>query len=158
MTRDWVVRAAAWTLVGGWFGAFTLFAFVIAPTAFQVLPSQAAAGALVSPVLAALHNYGLLAGVALAGLGVLMRRGWFVVVAPLLLAAICGFSEYWVTPEIDAVGPRSFGIDQEEEASRRFSTLHQTSRYLFGIVQFGALGLIVAYARPQRDAAPQAET
>lgn len=147
---DWVIRATIWVLAGSWFGAMALFALVIAPTAFQVLPSQAAAGALVSPVLAALHNYGIGAGVALSGLAAVTRRGWPLIVAPLALAAICAFSEYWVTPAISEVQPRSFGVNHEVAAAERFSDLHQISRYLFGIVEFGVLGLILAFARPNR--------
>jgi hypothetical protein len=147
MTLRWAMRASAWILLAGWFGSYSLFAFVIAPTAFQVLPSQAAAGSLVSPVLAVLHNYGILAGVALTGLNVAARRGWLMVSVPLVLACACAVSEYWVTPAIGEVLPRSFGIAQEEEPAERFSRLHQTSRFLFGIVQFGTLGLIVALAR-----------
>jgi len=148
VSLEWLVRGLAWVLVAGWFGAYALFALVIAPTAFQVLPSQDAAGALVAPVLAVLHNYGILAGIALGALGTRMRRGWLVVALPLVLAAACAFSEYWVTPGINAVQPRSFGETQEVEAARRFSVLHQTSRYLFGGVLSGTLGLIVLYARP----------
>ena len=46
MAVRWALQAAVWTLLAGWFGAFSFFALVIAPTAFQVLPSQAVAGAL----------------------------------------------------------------------------------------------------------------
>ena len=144
----WLVRALALALVGGWFGAFSLFSLVIAPTAFQVLPSQAAAGALVSPVLGVLHNYGILAGISLTALGALMRQGKVAIVFPVVLTALCAISEYLVTPAITELGPRSFGEDHEVEAARRFSDLHQVSRYLFGIIQFGALGLIVLYSRP----------
>ena len=156
MALEWVIRGAAWVIVAGWFGSFSLFALVIAPTAFQVLPSQAAAGALVSPVLATLHGFGVLAGLALGALGAAMRRGWLVIALPLALAAACAVSEYWVTPAIDEVQPASFGENQHRAAAERFSDLHQTSRYLFGIVQLGTLGLIVAYARPSSRESPQA--
>ena len=155
MTLEWVIRASAWVIVAGWFGSFSLFAFVIAPTAFQVLPSQAAAGALVGPVLATLHSFGMLAGMALGGLGAAMRRGWLVIALPLALAAACGVSEYWVTPAIGEVQPAAFGENQQSAAAEHFSYLHQTSRYLFGIIQFGTLGLILAYARPSGES-PQA--
>ena len=148
MIIGWVVRASIWTLLGGWLGSFGLFALVVAPTAFQVLPSQAAAGSLVAPVLAALHNYGIAAGLGLAVLGALSRGGWLVVALPLVLAGLCGFSEYWVTPAINEVQPHSFGASQDLEASQRFSHLHQLSRYLFGTVLLGVLALVVAHARP----------
>lgn len=148
----WLLQATTWVLLAGWFGSFSLFAFVIAPTAFQVLPSQAAAGALVGPVLASLHNYGIVAGMLLAALGASLRRGGLVIALPLVLAGVCAVSEYAVTPAINEVQPHSFGEQLQREASERFSDLHQTSRILFGIVEFGAFGLILLHARPPGEA------
>ena len=145
-----------WTLLGGWLGAWALFALMIAPTAFEVLPSQASAGALVAPVLATLHHYGAAAGLGLALIGLLLGRGWPSALLPALLAALCLVSEYGVTPSISEAGPRSFGIDADPAAARQFSRHHEASRVLFGTVGFGLLGLIILHARPE-DAAPQQE-
>lgn len=150
MSRAWLLRTATWLLLGAWVGSWGLFAFVIAPTAFQVLPSQAAAGRLVAPVLGKLHNFGVLAGLGLGGLALLERRAWPLVVAPLVLAALCAVSQYGITPAINAVEPHSFGALQEVEAARRFSELHQASRYVFGTVLAGVLALLCAQARPLR--------
>ncbi len=125
----WLLRALAGTVLAGWFGSWTLFALVIAPTAFQVLPSQAAAGTFVGPVLGTLHNYGIFAGIALALLGGLLRRGRLAIVIPVVLTALCAISEYLVTPAIAELQPRSFGLDQEKEAAERFSDLHQISLF-----------------------------
>ena len=65
---EWLLRSALWLCLGGWVGAYALFAFVVAPTAFRVLSTPGDAGQLVGPVLRALHLYGLGAGAAL-GLG-----------------------------------------------------------------------------------------
>ena len=92
MRLKWALQAVAWILLAGWFGAFSFFALKIAPTAFQVLPSQAAAGALVAPLLASLHNYGIVAGALLAALGAALRGGRLAVALPLALAAICAVS------------------------------------------------------------------
>jgi len=138
----WVLRTALWLLLGGWLGAWGLFGLVIAPTAFQVLPSQAAAGALVAPVLSALHNYGIVAGIGLALLGVLLRRRPLLVALPACLALLCAISEYRVTRAIEQVAPRSFGEQQDPEAAVRFSELHQTSRLLYGCVGLGVLALV----------------
>lgn len=150
-----------WTLLGGWFGSWALFALKIAPTAFEVLPSQADAGAMVAPVLATLHNYGVVAGLGLALIALLLGRGWPTALLPACLAALCLVSEYGVTPAISEVRPLSFGIDADAEAAMEFSELHETSRFLFGTIGFGLLGLIVLHARleedaPQRDTAPGA--
>jgi hypothetical protein len=148
MGLRWALQATTWVLLAGWFGSFSLFALVIAPTAFQVLPSQEAAGAFVGPVLASLHAYGIFAGLSLTALSVAQRQGWLAVALPLALAVTCAVSQYGVTPAINEVQPRSFGEHQQADAAVRFSQLHQTSRTLFGIVELGALGLILLHARP----------
>jgi len=146
---NWLLRTCTWVLLGGWLGSFGLFAFVIAPTAFRVLPSHAVAGDLVSPVLALLHVYGIVAGICLGLLGWLANRGRAAILLPLALAAVCATSEYAVTPAIEAVEPLVFGDTMTPEAARRFSDLHEMSRMLFGLVWLGVLGLIVLHARTE---------
>ena len=138
---NWLLQTALWLLLGGWLGAWTLFGAVVAPTAFQVLP-QNAAGGLVGPVLATLHSYGIAAGLGLAALALLLRRGPTLALLPLCLALLCALSEYGVTSAIAEVAPRSFGSQQDPDASARFAQLHQASRLLYGCVWLGVLALI----------------
>ena len=154
MALRWGLQAATWTLLAGWFGSFSFFAIIIAPTAFQVLPSQAAAGSLVAPILAALHTYGMLAGVALATLGATLRRGWLAVALPLVLAAVCAVSEFGITRAIKEVEPHAFGEQYEQEPAERFAQLHEFSMGLFAVVQFGTLGLIFLHSQPPPLASP----
>jgi hypothetical protein len=149
---SWLVRTIVWLVLGGWLGAWALFGLVIAPTAFQVLPSQSAAGALVGPILATLHNYGIAAGLVLSVLALLLRRGLTLASLPLCLALLCAISEYGVTPAIGEVAPRSFGAAQEPEASERFARLHQTSRLLYGCVGLGVLALVGLHVFAESDA------
>jgi len=151
MIGSWLIRAATWLLLASWLGSWGLFAFVIAPTAFQVLPSQTVAGSLVAPVLGKLHNLGIVAGLGLAILAAVERRRWPWIVVPLALAALCGVTEYAITPAINDVEARSFGELQEQAAAARFSQLHQASRHVFGAVLVGVLGLVCAHARPARQ-------
>ena len=81
------------------------------------------------------------AGALLGVLGALLRRGKLAVLLPLALAGLCAISEYVVTPAIADVKPRSFGAAQEEGPARRFSDLHQTSRYLFGTTVITIIGV-----------------
>lgn len=149
----WVLSTASWLLLGGWFGSWALFAWVIAPTAFQVLPSQELAGKVVAPILETLHQYGIGAGLALAGLAALRGGGPVGIVGPLLLAGLCTYSQYGVTPAIDEVSARSFGATQDSDAAARFSQLHELSRTLFAIVELGVVGLMAreAWGRPSRQ-------
>jgi hypothetical protein len=143
----WLLGALSLALLGGWFGSWALFALVVAPKAFQVLPSHEIAGDLVSPLLAVLHNYGIAAGLALGVLARIERRGIAETALPVLLAGICAASEYLVTPGITAVEPTAFGPAMERASAERFSDLHQTSRTLFGVVEVGVLVLIGLRAR-----------
>jgi hypothetical protein len=143
----WLLRTSAWVLLAGWLGSWGLFALVVAPTAFQVLPSHAVAGDLVSPVLGSLHRYGIAAGLGLGLLGWMLRRGATAVTLALVLAGVCAISEYGVTPAIAQVEPRAFGEAMEPVAAERFAMLHQTSRLLFGLVELGVLVLIGLHAR-----------
>ncbi|MDJ0852304.1 MAG: DUF4149 domain-containing protein [Myxococcota bacterium] len=138
-----LVRAALWVLLGGWLGAWCLFAFSVAPTAFRSLPSDAA-GMVVGPVIAALHLYGSAAGVLLALLARALRRGPWQQVVPLVMAGLCLFSEFWVTAQIDAVRDAAFGPDANAEALQRFGRLHGLSMGLYtavGLLAFVLTGL-----------------
>lgn len=148
---SWLLRTSSWILLAGWFGSYSLFAFVIAPTAFTVLPSHHVAGELVSPVLRSLHQYGIAAGALLGLLAWVRRQGPVTSVLPLILAGLCAFSEYRVTPAITAVEPHAFGEAVVAEAAQQFSRLHQASRFLFGLILVGVLALIGLHARAEVD-------
>ena len=141
------LRSSAWLVLGIWTGGWFLFALVVAPTAFRVLPSSQAAGQLVGPVLATLHVYGLAAGLILAAVSLALGRSLWIIGLALLLAAICGFSEFGVTSAIDAVRPAAFGPNAETAAAAEFARLHETSRTLFGLVGAGLVALTVLQTR-----------
>ncbi len=157
-TGSWWLGSIQWLVLGGWVGSWGLFAFVVAPTAFRVLPDVASAGDLVGPVLRSLHLYGLFAGLGLAAIARTEGRSLPVWVAPLVLAGLCAFSEFVISSAIDGVRPRDLGPDSAEDAAATFARLHATSRAIFGVVLLGAVGLVFALARPARarsDAGPE---
>ena len=86
---DVATRSALWLCLAGWIGGFGLFALVVAPTAFRVLPSTEIAGTLVGPVLEALHLYGAAAGLLLALLAWRLGRGPLLCLLPLVLTVAC---------------------------------------------------------------------
>jgi hypothetical protein len=144
-----LVRGALWLLLGGWLGAWTLFALGVAPVVFRVLPSRSA-GAVVGPVLSALHLYGAFAGAALAGLALRLRRGRFATLLPLAMAAVCLGSELVVTPAIDRAHGLAFGPAGSAEDASRFWQLHGVSMTLFAAV--GGLALVLAGLHARADA------
>jgi len=141
------LRGLSWLLLGGWIGAWVLFAFVIAPTAFRVLPSTQVAGLLIGPVLTTLHLYGALAGVALAALAWGLSRTGVYLWLPLSMSALCLMSQYGVTSRIEEIRPLVFGPEGSPELAARFQLLHQLSMGIYTAVGLAAFVLLALHAR-----------
>jgi len=137
-------------LLGTWLGSWVLFAFVVAPTAFRVLPSATAAGQLVGPILDTLHVAGIVAGLALALVALGSRQGTLRIALPLVLAAICAASQFGVTAAIDQVRPVAFGPGATARGAERFSELHQLSQILYFATGVGLILLTLLSERPSR--------
>ena len=141
------LRSALWLTLGGWIGSWAFFALVIARLAFRVLPSPEVAGHLVRPVLNALHWYGAGAGLALAALAVVLRRGRLLVGLPIVLALACLTTQLGVTPRLEAIHDLAFGPDGNVEAAAEYRRLHGLSMAIFTAVLLGAIGLVPLHAR-----------
>jgi hypothetical protein len=142
MARPALLRGLLWLALGGWIGSWLLFALVVAPTAFRVLPSTAVAGSLVAPVLDALHLYGAAAGLALAALALALRRGVLRVALPLSMAAACLYSQFGVSAELAEIRDQVFGPGGNERLAARFAELHRLSIGIYSAVLLAALALL----------------
>lgn len=140
------LRSLSWLLLGGWFGSWACFGLVVAPLAFQVLPSTQLAGTLVAPILTALHLYGAAAGGILALLAWLLGRGRVRIGLPLLLAAACLYSHFGVSVEMAEIRDQVFGPEGSELLAARFGHLHRMSLAIFAAVSAGTLTLVVLHA------------
>ena len=145
--RALALRSALWLTLGGWIGSWAFFARVIARLAVRVLPSPEVAGHLVRPVLNALHWYGVAAGLALAALAVVLRRGRLLVALPLVLASACLASQLGVTPRLEEIHDLAFGPGGNAEAAAEYRRLHGTSMAIFTAILLGAIGLVPLHAR-----------
>ena len=151
------LRTWLWLTLGGWVGSWTLFALVITRLAFRVLPSPEVAGHLVSPVLSVLHGYGAAAGVMLAGLAWVLRRGRLLVALPLVLALASLANELGVTPQLTALHDLAFGPVGNLDATARYRQLHGISMAIFSGVLLGAISLVLLHVRhetPQTGDSP----
>lgn len=146
LVREWALRTGAWLLLGTWVGSWLLFPWV-ALTAFRSLPSTELAGRVVGPVLTALHLYGAAAGLALALLARALRRGAWAIALPLALSALCLYSQFGVSAEIDEIRSQVFAPGGNEGAAARFNLLHRRSVGIFSAVGAGALVLIGVHSR-----------
>ena len=136
-------------LVASWLGAAVLFAAVVAPAAFSVLPSRALAGALVGRVLPAVFIAGLV--VALLALGIGFRDGAPFLKARLLSAVLvalsCAAAHFLVGPRIErlrqTIGSPVGELAVEDERRVAFGRLHRASVGWLGAAIVGATCYVV---------------
>lgn len=144
-------------LLAGWLGAVLLFAAVVAPAAFAVLPTAALAGALVGRVLPVLFVAGILLGaLVVAGAagrsGPRRRLGRVVAGGTLLLA--CGVAQFVIGERIERVrAAAGSSLDQlaaDDPIRVTFGRLHGLSVAGLGVAAAGATAaLIVLVAAPK---------
>lgn len=144
--RAVLLRSLLWLLLGGWAGALVLFAAVVAPAAFRVLPSGEQAGRLVGEVLPALQLYGAGAAVALAVLARRLGRGPLATLLPLVLGGLGLVSLFGVTPRLEEIRDLAFGAPPDAAARARFGRLHAVSGLLYGATLAGTVVLVVLHA------------
>ena len=140
--------------LSAWLGAGLLFAAVVAPAAFRVLPSRALAGALAGAVLPVLFWTGAAVGVAAM---VLLRRPparrWAFGLAVLLVGASLG-SQLVVGRAIARVrasaGSAFEALPTDDPRRVTFGRLHALSVLLLGTGMLSAAGLLLHETR-RRD-------
>ncbi len=142
-----------------WIGGLIFFAFVLAPTAFSVLPTTHLAGNVVGRALGKLHWIGFISGIVYLISSLLYSRlidgtpHLFAVrhVLLCLMLALALISQFGIIPRMDvlraSLGEVSAApIDNPERV--QFDALHVWSTRVEGAVLL--LGLIVAYLTAQQ--------
>jgi uncharacterized membrane protein len=137
-----------------WIGGLIFFAFVVAPTAFSVLPTSHLAGNMVGCSLGKLHWIGLISGIVFLVSSLLYSRFTdgtahvFAVRHVLLctMLALTLISQFGIIPRMDALRAslgevRSVPLDNPERV--QFDALHVWSTRVEGAVLL--LGLVVVY-------------
>jgi len=144
---DVALRSLLWLVLGGWIGASSYFALVVALAAFRVLPTHQLAGQLVDAVYTPLQLYGVGAGIVLAGIASGLRRRRWLVVHPLVLSSLCFLSHFGITPRLDELREGAFGAAPQAAASAEFWKLHGASMGIHSAVLLGAVWLLVLHVR-----------
>ena len=137
-----------------WLGGLIFFAFVVAPTAFSVLPTRHLAGNLVASSLPSLHWMGLVAGIVYLASSLVYGRISTGSVAPfaarhwvvVLMLIFTLISQFGIIPQMDALRASMGEIDSvplTNPARMQFDALHVWSTRLEGGVLL--LGLVVTY-------------
>ena len=137
-----------------WIGGLIFFAFVLAPTAFQVLPSTHLAGNVVGRALGKLHWIGIISGVVFLTASLLysyLTQGTAHIFAMrhvllCLMLALTLFSQFWIIPRMDTLRA-SVGdfatVPLTDPARVKFDALHVWSTRVESAVL--VLGLAAIY-------------
>lgn len=137
-----------------WIGGLIFFAFVLAPTAFQVLPDTHLAGNVVGRALGKLHWIAIIAGIVFLLSSLLynsLSQGTAHVLAMrhiliCLMLALTLFSQFWIIPRMDTLRAQVGDFAQvplSNPARVQFDALHVWSTRVEGTVLI--LGLVAVF-------------
>jgi uncharacterized membrane protein len=137
-----------------WIGGLIFFAFVLAPTAFQVLPSTHLAGNVVGRALSKLHWIAIISGIIYLITSLLHSRltngtahvfaGRHVLLC--LMLALTLLSQFWIMPRMDTLRAQVSdfaSVPVDNPARVQFDALHVWSTRVEVAVLL--LGLVVVY-------------
>lgn len=137
-----------------WIGGLIFFAFVLAPTAFQVLPNTHLAGNVVGRALGKLHWIAIISGIVFLASSMFHSRftdgtAHVFAMRHVLICLMLGLtllSQFWIIPRMDALRA-SVGdfasVTLDNPARMQFDALHVWSTRVEGAVLL--LGLVAAY-------------
>jgi len=142
-----------------WLGGLIFFSFVVAPTAFSVLPTRHLVGLVVSRSLTALHWIGIVSGIVFLTTSMLYSRLHARSTQPLaprhiLLYIMLGLtliSQFVISPRmatLRASMPDTNSVATTDPVRVQFNALHAWSTRLEGGVLL--LGLVVVYLTAQQ--------
>ncbi|ADW68667.1 DUF4149 domain-containing protein [Granulicella tundricola] len=143
-----------------WVGGLIFFAFVLAPTAFSVLPTVSLAGSIVGAALRELHVLGLICGALfLAVTGVMFSQApmkvrgryemEFLLAGVMVLAT--AYLQWNVLPAMEVDRGRANGdissVSVDHPARVHFDRLHKRSERVEGFVLLCGLGVVFLMSR-----------
>ena len=146
-----------------WIGGLIFFAFVLAPTAFQVLPDTHLAGNVVGRALGKLHWIAIIAGIIFLLSSLLCSRltdgtAHVFALRHVLIVLMLGltlFSQFWIIPRMDSLRAQvgDFAkVTLDNPLRVQFDALHVWSTRVEGAVLL--LGLVAIYVTASVFAAP----
>lgn len=140
-------------LLAAWLGAALVVSGVVAPAAFDVLPTRALAGAVVGRVLPVLFYSGMALGVAIVVLEGVWGRGWIAppAIAGMLTFIACAIAQFVIGARIDRVRTSIPGaleaLAPDDPRRVAFGRLHAFSVAWLGLAILAALVALVLAAR-----------
>lgn len=148
-------------LLGVWLGAAVFFSFAVAPSAFAVLPTREAAGAIVTRTIGIVNVGGFalalfLLATAFARRGTASRRAWALEVCALALVAVATAVGHWVVGARMAALRVALGRPIDEVAASdplrlAFNSLHGYSVAAMTTAMLAAIFAFILIARRNRS-------
>lgn len=139
-----------------WIGGLIFFAFVVAPTAFIMLPTTALAGDMVGRSLAALHWMGISSALVFLVSSLFYSRAKIARTKPLALVNLLVLvmllltliSQFAITPRMHALRAQLGTADSFQEPARiEFNRLHVWSTRVETAVLVFGLGVVILTAQ-----------
>lgn len=158
MTRVMPSVIASLVLLSLWLGAALIVAAVVAPAAFDVLPTRTLAGALVGRVLPVLFWSGSVIGLVVLWLGWRVPSPAARTIAAVVLIASCLVAQLGIAPRIErvraAIGGPLEALDPSNPLRQSFGRLHGMSVACLGAGGLAALVVLVLLVRLTTRSAP----
>lgn len=138
-------------MIGIWLGVGSAFSFLVAPSAFAVLPSRELAGSVVSRVLSSVEVIGLVVGILLIVLWFTdSRRRRFRSILEIsaysVITLAMGVSRFVVSPRLRSIrqefGNQLAGLPPGDATRESFDLLHRVSVGLMGVDLLAALAAL----------------
>lgn len=156
--------AASRLLLAIWLGSMVCFSFLVAPSAFKVLPTKHMAGTLVNSVLGKVEWLGLGAGSLLTLLMIItifitaQHRTWLgklALLLPVLMTIDCAISKWLISARLVAIRS-SMGVDIDQVPATAqlkilFDQLHQYSVGLMGFNLLAGIALLVIHQQMMKQ-------
>jgi uncharacterized membrane protein len=149
-SRTGVVTFLEICLLALWLGASLFFAAVVAPAAFDVLPTPGLAGALVGRTLPWLFISGLIVGAVVMALEIRAPRpgGRVRAVGAGVMLLACAIAQFVIGRQIERLrreaGTPIGALSQEDPRRRAFGRLHALSVAALGMAMVAAVAAAVA--------------
>jgi hypothetical protein len=152
MARETSLALASLIALCVWLGAAALTALVVAPAAFEVLPSRTLAGSLVGRVLPVLFWSGLAIGLGVAAAAWSTPRPLARTAAAVVMAAACAVAQLVVAPRIqrirDQIGDGAVdALAPSDPLRQAFGRLHGMSVAWMGLAGIAAIVAVILLVR-----------
>jgi len=138
-------------LLAAWLGAALIIAAVVAPAAFDVLPTRTLAGALVGRVLPTLFWSGIVVGLLVLWVGWRLPLPQVRTASAFILVAACAVAQLVIAPRIErvraAIGGPMDALDPSSPLRQAFGRLHGLSVACLGVGGLAALVTLVLLLR-----------